>query len=78
MSAGLSLSEAVSSALGYSLGGVFTSSPQKLWNQFSQWRVFRALQHSIDGTLTTTLSPSVTVPTATSPSTTYKYQKNWD
>ena len=78
MSEGFSLREAVSSALGYDLGGVFTSSPQKIWNQFSQWRVFRALHQSIDGTLTTTLSPTVTVPAASSPSTTYKYKKNWD
>jgi hypothetical protein len=78
MSEGLSVREAIKSVLGYDLGGVFISMPQKLWNQFSQWRVFRTLHHSIDGTLTNTLTPSVTVPTAVNPSTTYKYKKNWD
>jgi hypothetical protein len=80
MGEGLSLREAVSSALGYSLEGVFKSAPQKIWNQFSQWRVFRALKQSIDGTLTNTLSPTVTIPTPSNPSKTYKstYKKNWD
>ena len=80
MNDGYTLREAVNSALKYDLGAGLKSFPQKIWNKFPQWRVFRSLQESIDGTLTTTLTPSVTTPAPASPKSSYHagYKKNWD
>lgn len=80
-STGLPIGEALKSLTNDTQAGSFYKSPIKAWNQFFQWRIFRTLKlnQSIDGTLTSTLTPVVKKPRVYYPCQTYKSLcRNWD
>ncbi len=72
---GMSIGEALKSLTNFEKEGFFNKSLTAYWDQFFQWRVFRTLQllnKSGDGeTISATLEPQVTIPTAPCPCQTY-------
>lgn len=72
---GMSIGEALKSISNFKDMGWITKSITSAWDLFYQWRVFRSLQllnKSGDGeTISATLEPKVTIPTAPCPCQTY-------